>query len=157
MVITNRLGITDSPTLAREEEQISKKRQQHCLKKTYLMICLVVRGLPLQKSILYYSKIYMILLVHYEVWILLKVIFALFLSCILLKQLEPLKICLNLLLKKLWKVCWNECCSSFIEGNGRSMRLWLDMYVVYRTTKESIGIGSQVKIEQYLSLWNEVQ
>ena len=25
MVITNRLGITDSPTLAREEERISKK------------------------------------------------------------------------------------------------------------------------------------
>lgn len=33
MVITNRLGITDSPTLAREEERISKKRQQHYLKK----------------------------------------------------------------------------------------------------------------------------
>ena len=64
MVITNRLGIADSPALAREEERISKKAATTLFEKTYLMIYLVVRGLPCKKYILYYFKIYMILLVH---------------------------------------------------------------------------------------------
>ena len=67
MVITNRLGITDSPTLAREEERISKKAATTLFEKNLLNDMPSVHGLPYKKSILYYSKIYMILLVHYEV------------------------------------------------------------------------------------------
>ena len=36
MVITNRLGITDSPTLAREEERISKKAATTLFEKNLL-------------------------------------------------------------------------------------------------------------------------
>ena len=63
MVITNRLGIADSPTLAREEERISKKAATTLFEKTYLMICLVVRGLPCKNTYYIISR-YMILLVH---------------------------------------------------------------------------------------------
>ena len=65
MVITNKLGITDSPTLAREEERISKKAAARLFQQNLLNNMPRVLGLHYKTSIRYYFKIYMILLVSY--------------------------------------------------------------------------------------------
>lgn len=65
MVITNKLGITDSPTLAREEERISKKSAARLFEQNLLNNMSSGTWTTLQDIIRYYFKIYMTLLVSY--------------------------------------------------------------------------------------------
>ena len=60
MALENKLGITNSAELAREEEKISKKRHSCCSNQVCLTSWKQARLPPLQRFTNIYSAIYMI-------------------------------------------------------------------------------------------------
>ena len=101
MVITNKLGITDSPTLAREEERISKKSAARLFEQN-LLNNMSIEDMP-QSTF----------------------------DEIIEKYVEM------------------NVAHPFREGNGRSMRLWLD-HMLCAELQKTID-WSQIDKEKYLS------
>lgn len=150
MVITNRLGITDSPTLAREEERISKKAATTLFEKNLLNDMPSGTWTTLQ-------KIYTILFQDiYD--------FAGALRSVNIAKgnfrFVPVMYFAEAVrtIEDMPQSTFDEIVEKYVEmnvahpfreGNGRSMRLWLD-HMLCTELQKTID-WSQVDKEQYLS------
>lgn len=150
MVITNRLGITDSPTLAREEERISKKAATTLFEENLL------NNLP-SGTWTTLQRIHTILFQDiYD--------FAGELRCVNIAKgnfrFVPVMYLAEAVktIESMPQSTFDEIVEKYVEmnvahpfreGNGRSMRLWLD-HMLCTELQKTID-WSQVDKEQYLS------
>ena len=150
MVITNKLGITDSPTLAREEERISKKAATTLFEENLLNDMASGTWTTLQRiHTILFQDIYD---------------FAGELRCVNIAKgnfrFVPVMYLAEAVktIESMPQSTFDEIVEKYVEmnvahpfreGNGRSMRLWLD-HMLYTELQKTID-WSQVDKEQYLS------
>lgn len=150
MVITNRLGIADSPTLAREEERISKKAATTLFEKNLLNDMPSGTWTTLQKiHTILFQDIYDFAGTLRTVNIAkgnFRFVPVMYLSEAV-KAIEDMpQSTFDEIIEKYVEM---NVAHPFREGNGRSMRLWLDHMLCTELLKTIDW--SQVDKEQYLS------
>ena len=150
MVITNKLGITDSPTLAREEERISKKAATTLFEKNLLNDMLSGTWTTLQKiHTILFQDIYDFAGTLRTVNIAkgnFRFVPVMYLAEAV-KTIEDMpQSTFDEIIEKYVEM---NVAHPFSEGNGRSMRLWLDHMLCTELLKTIDW--SQVDKEQYLS------
>ena len=150
MVITNKLGITDSPTLAREEERISKKAATTLFEKNLLNDMPSGTWTTLQKiHTILFQDIYDFAGTLRTVNIAkgnFRFVPVMYLAEAV-KTIEDMpQSTFDEIIEKYVEM---NVAHPFREGNGRSMRLWLD-YMLCTELLKTID-WSQVNKEQYLS------
>ena len=150
MVITNKLGITDSPTLAREEERISKKAATTLFEKNLLNDIPSGTWTTLQKiHTILFQDIYDFAGTLRTVNIAkgnFRFVPVMYLAEAV-KTIEDMpQSTFDEIIEKYVEM---NVAHPFREGNGRSMRLWLD-YMLCTELLKTID-WSQVNKEQYLS------
>ena len=150
MVITNKLGITDSPTLAREEERISKKAATTLFEKNLLNDMPSGTWTTLQKiHTILFQDIYDFAGTLRTVNIAkgnFRFVPVMYLAEAV-KTIEDMpQSTFDEIIEKYVEM---NVAHPFREGNGRSMRLWLD-YMLCTELLKTID-WSQVDKEQYLS------
>ena len=150
MVITNRLGIADSPTLAREEERISKKAATTLFEKNLLNDMPSGTWTTLQKiHTILFQDIYDFAGTLRTVNIAkgnFRFVPVMYLAEAV-KTIEDMpQSTFDEIIEKYVEM---NVAHPFREGNGRSMRLWLD-YMLCTELLKTID-WSQVNKEQYLS------
>ena len=150
MVITNRLGITDSPTLAREEERISKKAATTLFEKNLLDDMPSGTWTTLQKiHTILFQDIYDFAGALRSVNIA-KGNFRFVPVMYLAEAVRTIEDMPQSTFDKIVeKYVEMNVAHPFREGNGRSMRLWLD-HMLCTELQKTID-WSQVDKEQYLS------
>lgn len=150
MVITNRLGITDSPTLAREEERISKKAATTLFEKNLLNDMPSGTWTTLQKiHTILFQDIYDFAGALRSVNIA-KGNFRFVPVMYLTEAVRTIEDMPQSTFDKIVeKYVEMNVAHPFREGNGRSMRLWLD-HMLCTELQKTID-WSQVDKEQYLS------
>ena len=150
MVITNRLGITDSPTLAREEERISKKAATTLFEENLLNNLPSGTWTTLQRiHTILFQDIYDFAGELRRVNIAkgnFRFVPVMYLSEAV-KTIESMP--QNSFDEIVEKYVEMNVAHPFREGNGRSMRLWLD-HMLCTELQKTID-WSQVDKEQYLS------
>ena len=150
MVITNRLGIADSPTLAREEERISKKAATTLFEKNLLNDMPSGTWTTLQKiHTILFQDIYDFAGTLRTVNIAkgnFRFVPVMYLAEAV-KTIEGMP--QNSFDEIVEKYVEMNVAHPFREGNGRSMRLWLDHMLCTELLKTIDW--SQVNKEQYLS------
>ena len=150
MVITNKLGITDSPTLAREEERISKKAATTLFEKNLLNDMPSGTWTTLQKiHTILFQDIYDFAGTLRTVNIAkgnFRFVPVMYLAEAV-KTIEDMpQSTFDEIIEKYVEM---NVAHPFREGNGRSMRLWLD-HMLCTELQKTID-WSQVDKEQYLS------
>ena len=150
MVITNRLGITDSPTLAREEERISKKAATTLFEENILNDMPSGTWTTLQRiHTILFQDIYDFAGVLRTVNIAkgnFRFVPVMYLAEAV-KTIEDMpQSTFDEIVEKYVEM---NVAHPFREGNGRSMRLWLD-HMLCTELQKTID-WSQVDKEQYLS------
>lgn len=150
MVITNKLGITDSPTLAREEERISKKAATTLFEKNLLNDMPSGTWTALQKiHTILFQDIYDFAGTLRTVNIAkgnFRFVPVMYLAEAV-KTIEDMpQSTFDEIIEKYVEM---NVAHPFREGNGRSMRLWLDHMLCTELLKTIDW--SQVDKEQYLS------
>lgn len=150
MVITNKLGITDSPTLAREEERISKKAATTLFEKNLLNDIPSGTWTTLQKiHTILFQDIYDFAGTLRTVNIAkgnFRFVPVMYLAEAV-KTIEDMpQSTFDEIIEKYVEM---NVAHPFREGNGRSMRLWLDHMLCTELLKTIDW--SQVNKEQYLS------
>ena len=150
MVITNKLGITDSPTLAREEERISKKAARTLFEKNLLNDMPSGTWTTLQKiHTILFQDIYDFAGTLRTVNIAkgnFRFVPVMYLAEAV-KTIEDMpQSTFDEIIEKYVEM---NVAHPFREGNGRSMRLWLDHMLCTELLKTIDW--SQVDKEQYLS------
>ena len=150
MVITNKLGITDSPTLAREEERISKKAATTLFEKNLLNDMPSGTWTALQKiHTILFQDIYDFAGTLRTVNIAkgnFRFVPVMYLAEAV-KTIEDMpQSTFDEIIEKYVEM---NVAHPFREGNGRSMRLWLDHMLCTELLKTIDW--SQVNKEQYLS------
>lgn len=150
MVITNRLGIADSPTLAREEERISKKAATTLFEKNLLNDMPSGTWTTLQKiHTILFQDIYDFAGTLRTVNIAkgnFRFVPVMYLAEAV-KTIEDMpQSTFDEIVEKYVEM---NVAHPFREGNGRSMRLWLD-HMLCTELQKTID-WSQVDKEQYLS------
>ena len=150
MVITNRLGITDSPTLAREEERISKKAATTLFEKNLLNDMPSGTWTTLQKiHTILFQDIYDFTGALRSVNIA-KGNFRFVPVMYLAEAVRTIEDMPQSTFEEIVeKYVEMNVAHPFREGNGRSMRLWLD-HMLCTELQKTID-WSQVDKEQYLS------
>lgn len=150
MVITNRLGITDSPTLAREEERISKKAATTLFEKNLLNDMPSGTWTTLQKiHTILFQDIYDFAGALRSMNIA-KGNFRFVPVMYLAEAVRTIEDMPQSTFDKIVeKYVEMNVAHPFREGNGRSMRLWLD-HMLCTELQKTID-WSQVDKEQYLS------
>ena len=150
MVITNRLGITDSPTLTREEERISKKAATTLFEKNLLNDMPSGTWTTLQKiHTILFQDIYDFAGALRSVNIA-KGNFRFVPVMYLAEAVRTIEDMPQSTFDKIVeKYVEMNVAHPFREGNGRSMRLWLD-HMLCTELQKTID-WSQVDKEQYLS------
>ena len=150
MVITNRLGITDSPTLAREEERISKKAATTLFEKNLLNDMPSGTWTTLQKiHTILFQDIYDFAGALRSVNIA-KGNFRFVPVMYLAEAVRTIEDMPQSTFEEIVeKYVEMNVAHPFREGNGRSMRLWLD-HMLCTELQKTID-WSQVDKEQYLS------
>ena len=150
MVITNRLGITDSPTLAREEERISKKAATTLFEKNLLNDMPSGTWTTLQKiHTILFQDIYDFAGALRSVNIAkgnFRFVPVMYLAEAVRTIEDMPQSTFDEIVEKYVEM---NVAHPFREGNGRSMRLWLD-HMVCTELQKTID-WSQVDKEQYLS------
>ena len=150
MVITNRLGITDSPTLAREEERISKKAATTLFEKNLLNDMLSGTWTTLQKiHTILFQDIYDFAGALRSVNIAkgnFRFVPVMYLAEAVRTIEDMPQSTFDEIVEKYVEM---NLAHPFREGNGRSMRLWLD-HMLCTELQKTID-WSQVDKEQYLS------
>ena len=150
MVITNKLGITDSPTLAREEERISKKAATTLFEKNLLNDMPSCTWTTLQKiHTILFQDIYDFAGTLRTVNIAkgnFRFVPVMYLAEAV-KTIEDMpQSTFDEIIEKYVEM---NVAHPFREGNGRSMRLWLD-HMLCVELKKTID-WSQIDKEKYLS------
>lgn len=150
MVITNKLGITDSPTLAREEERISKKAATTLFEKNLLNDMLSGTWTTLQKiHTILFQDIYDFAGTLRTVNIAkgnFRFVPVMYLAEAV-KTIEDMpQSTFDEIIEKYVEM---NVAHPFREGNGRSMRLWLDHMLCTELLKTIDW--SQIDKEKYLS------
>ncbi|WP_295782065.1 protein adenylyltransferase Fic [uncultured Veillonella sp.] len=150
MVITNKLGITDSPTLAREEERISKKAAATLFEQNLLNDLTSGTWTTLQRiHTILFQDIYDFAGVLRTVNIAkgnFRFVPVMYLAEAV-KTIEDMpQSTFDEIVEKYVEM---NVAHPFREGNGRSMRLWLD-HMLCTELQKTID-WSQVDKEQYLS------
>ena len=150
MVITNRLGITDSPTLAREEERISKKAAATLLEQNLLNNLTSGTWTTLQRiHTILFQDIYDFAGALRSVNIA-KGNFRFVPVMYLAEAVRTIEDMPQSTFEEIVeKYVEMNVAHPFREGNGRSMRLWLD-HMLCTELQKTID-WSQVDKEQYLS------
>ena len=150
MVITNRLGITDSPTLAREEERISKKAATTLFEENLLNDMPSGTWTTLQRiHTILFQDIYDFAGALRSVNIA-KGNFRFVPVMYLAEAVRTIEDMPQSTFDKIVeKYVEMNVAHPFREGNGRSMRLWLD-HMLCTELQKTID-WSQVDKEQYLS------
>ena len=150
MVITNRLGITDSPTLAREEERISKKAATILFEENLLNDMSSGTWTTLQKiHTILFQDIYDFAGALRSVNIA-KGNFRFVPVMYLAEAVRTIEDMPQSTFEEIVeKYVEMNVAHPFREGNGRSMRLWLD-HMLCTELQKTID-WSQVDKEQYLS------
>ena len=150
MVITNRLGITDSPTLAREEERISKKAATTLFEENILNDMPSGTWTTLQRiHTILFQDIYDFAGVLRTVNIA-KGNFRFVPVMYLAEAVRTIEDMPQSTFEEIVeKYVEMNVAHPFREGNGRSMRLWLD-HMLCTELQKTID-WSQVDKEQYLS------
>ena len=150
MVITNRLGITDSPTLAREEERISKKAATTLFEKNLLNDMPSGTWTTLQKiHTILFQDIYDFAGALRSVNIAkgnFRFVPVMYLAEAVRTIEDMPQFTFDEIVEKYVEM---NVAHPFREGNGRSMRLWLD-HMLCTELQKTID-WSQVDKEQYLS------
>lgn len=150
MVITNRLGITDSPTLAREEERISKKAATTLFEKNLLNDMPSGTWTTLQKIYtILFQDIYDFAGALRSVNIAkgnFRFVPVMYLAEAVRTIEDMPQSTFDEIVEKYVEM---NVAHPFREGNGRSMRLWLD-HMLCTELQKTID-WSQVDKEQYLS------
>ena len=150
MVITNRLGITDSPTLAREEERISKKAATTLFEKNLLNDMPSGTWATLQKiHTILFQDIYDFAGALRSVNIAkgnFRFVPVMYLAEAVRTIEDMPQSTFDEIVEKYVEM---NVAHPFREGNGRSMRLWLD-HMLCTELQKTID-WSQVDKEQYLS------
>lgn len=150
MVITNRLGITDSPTLAREEERISKKAATTLFEKNLLNDMPSGTWTTLQKiHTILFQDIYDFAGALRSVNIAkgnFRFVTVMYLAEAVRTIEDMPQSTFDEIVEKYVEM---NVAHPFREGNGRSMRLWLD-HMLCTELQKTID-WSQVDKEQYLS------
>ena len=150
MVITNRLGITDSPTLAREEERISKKAATTLFEKNLLNDMPSGTWTTLQKiHTILFQDIYDFAGALRSVNIAkgnFRFVPVMYLAEAVRTIEDMPQSTFDEIIEKYVEM---NVAHPFREGNGRSMRLWLD-HMLCTELQKTID-WSQVDKEQYLS------
>lgn len=150
MVITNRLGIADSPTLAREEERISKKAATTLFEKNLLNDMPSGTWTTLQKiHTILFQDIYDFASTLRTVNIAkgnFRFVPVMYLAEAV-KTIESMP--QNSFDEIVEKYVEMNVAHPFREGNGRSMRLWLD-HMLCAELQKTID-WSQIDKEKYLS------
>ena len=150
MVITNRLGITDSPTLAREEERISKKAATTLFEENLLNDMPSGTWTTLQKiHTILFQDIYDFAGALRSV----NIVKGNFRFVPVMYLAEAVRTIENMPQSTFEEIVEKyvemNVAHPFREGNGRSMRLWLD-HMLCTELQKTID-WSQVDKEQYLS------
>ena len=150
MVITNRLGITDSPTLAREEERISKKAATTLFEENLLNDMPSGTWTTLQKiHTILFQDIYDFAGALRSV----NIVKGNFRFVPVMYFAEAVRTIENMPQSTFEEIVEKyvemNVAHPFREGNGRSMRLWLD-HMLCTELQKTID-WSQVDKEQYLS------
>ena len=150
MVITNRLGIADSPTLAREEERISKKAATTLFEKNLLNDMPSGTWTTLQKiHTILFQDIYDFAGALRSV----NIVKGNFRFVPVMYLAEAVRTIENMPQSTFEEIVEKyvemNVAHPFREGNGRSMRLWLD-HMLCTELQKTID-WSQVDKEQYLS------
>lgn len=150
MVITNRLGITDSPTLVREEERISKKAATTLFEKNLLNDMPSGTWTTLQKiHTILFQDIYDFAGALRSVNIAkgnFRFVPVMYLAEAVRTIEDMPQSTFDEIVEKYVEM---NVAHPFREGNGRSMRLWLD-HMLCTELQKTID-WSQVDKEQYLS------
>lgn len=150
MVITNRLGITDSPTLAREEERISKKAATTLFEENILNDMPSGTWTTLQKiHTILFQDIYDFAGALRSVNIAkgnFRFVPVMYLAEAVRTIEDMPQSTFDEIVEKYVEM---NVAHPFREGNGRSMRLWLD-HMLCTELQKTID-WSQVNKEQYLS------
>lgn len=150
MVITNRLGITDSPTLAREEERISKKAATTLFEENLLNDMPSGTWTTLQKiHTILFQDIYDFAGALRSVNIAkgnFRFVPVMYLAEAVRTIEDMPQSTFDEIVEKYVEM---NVAHPFREGNGRSMRLWLD-HMLCTELQKTID-WSQVDKEQYLS------
>lgn len=150
MVITNRLGITDSPTLAREEERISKKAATTLFEENLLNDMPSGTWTTLQRiHTILFQDIYDFAGALRSVNIAkgnFRFVPVMYLAEAVRTIEDMPQSTFDEIVKKYVEM---NVAHPFREGNGRSMRLWLD-HMLCTELQKTID-WSQVDKEQYLS------
>ena len=150
MVITNRLGIADSPTLAREEERISKKAATTLFEKNLLNDMPSGTWTTLQKiHTILFQDIYDFAGALRSVNIAkgnFRFVPVMYLAEAVRTIEDMPQSTFDEIVEKYVEM---NVAHPFREGNGRSMRLWLD-HMLCTELQKTID-WSQVDKEQYLS------
>ena len=150
MVITNRLGITDSPTLAREEERISKKAATTLFEENLLNDMPSGTWTTLQKiHTILFQDIYNFAGALRSVNIAkgnFRFVPVMYLAEAVRTIEDMPQSTFDEIVEKYVEM---NVAHPFREGNGRSMRLWLD-HMLCTELQKTID-WSQVDKEQYLS------
>lgn len=150
MVITNKLGITDSPTLAREEERISKKAATTLFEKNLLNDMPSGTWTTLQKiHTILFQDIYDFAGALRSVNIAkgnFRFVPVMYLAEAVRTIEDMPQSTFDEIVEKYVEM---NVAHPFREGNGRSMRLWLD-HMLCTELQKTID-WSQVDKEQYLS------
>ena len=150
MVITNRLGITDSPTLAREEERISKKAATTLFEENLLNDMPSGTWTTLQKiHTILFQDIYDFAGALRSVNIVkgnFRFVPVMYLAEAVRTIEDMPQSTFDEIVEKYVEM---NVAHPFREGNGRSMRLWLD-HMLCTELQKTID-WSQVDKEQYLS------
>lgn len=150
MVITNRLGITDSPTLAREEERISKKAATTLFEENILNDMASGTWTTLQRiHTILFQDIYDFAGALRSVNIAkgnFRFVPVMYLAEAVRTIEDMPQSTFDEIVEKYVEM---NVAHPFREGNGRSMRLWLD-HMLCTELQKTID-WSQVDKEQYLS------
>ena len=150
MVITNRLGITDSPTLAREEERISKKAATTLFEENLLNDMPSGTWTTLQRiHTILFQDIYDFAGALRSVNIVkgnFRFVPVMYLAEAVRTIEDMPQSTFDEIVEKYVEM---NVAHPFREGNGRSMRLWLD-HMLCTELQKTID-WSQVDKEQYLS------
>ena len=150
MVITNRLGITDSPTLAREEERISKKAATTLFEENLLNDMPSGTWTTLQRiHTILFQDIYDFAGALRSVNIAkgnFRFVPVMYLAEAVRTIEDMPQSTFDEIVEKYVEI---NVAHPFREGNGRSMRLWLD-HMLCTELQKTID-WSQVDKEQYLS------
>lgn len=150
MVITNRLGITDSPTLAREEERISKKAATTLFEENLLNDMPSGTWTTLQKI---YTILFQDIYDFAGALRSVNIVKGNFRFVPVMYLAEAVRTIENMPQSTFEEIVEKyvemNVAHPFREGNGRSMRLWLD-HMLCTELQKTID-WSQVDKEQYLS------